>query len=193
MKNEGCIVALIQSSVFHIDEVEGIEPLSAEELNTDASQSFDPDAEAENIIHAYEEREKLHIVYTGNEAFYSPSIDSIHLPERFKFGKKSAEFYSTAFHEITHSTGAHHRLARLTPAHFGSSEYSKEELVAEIGAAGILSLLGIETPESFQNTAAYIHSWLKVLRNDKKLIVSASSKAEKAIHYIINGKESEAA
>ena len=72
-------------------------------------------------------------------------------------------------------------------------DYSKEELVAEIGACGLLTLLGIETPSSFTNSAAYIQSWLKVLRNDKKLIVSASSKAEKAINYIFNGKETEAA
>ena len=182
-------------SVFHIDDVDGIEPLTSKEIEGETAKgdTFAPDEEAEKVIQAYENRESIRITYQGNEAFYSQTFDTIQLPERFKFGKKSAEFYSTAFHEITHSTGAHHRLGRLVPAHFGSSEYSKEELVAEIGASGMLNLLGLETPDSFQNTAAYIQSWIKVLRNDKKLIVSASSKAEKAIHYIFNGKETEAA
>lgn len=69
---------------------------------------------------------------------------------------------------------------------FGSEEYSKEELVAEIGSANILNLLGIETDHSFQNSTAYIQSWIKALRNDVKMIVSASSKAEKATKYILN-------
>ena len=64
-------------------------------------------------------------------------------------------------------------------------EYSKEELVAELGAAGMLNLLGIEIPETFKNSTAYIQSWIKALRNDKKMIVMASSKAEKAIAYIL--------
>ena len=62
-------------------------------------------------------------------------------------------------------------------------------LVAEISAAGMLNLLGIESPETFNNSAAYIQSWIKVLKNDTKMIVSASGKAEKAVSYILNGKE----
>ncbi len=68
---------------------------------------------------------------------------------------------------------------------FGSEEYSKEELVAEIGSASIMNNLGLETVHSFRNSSAYIQSWLKVLRNDNKFIVSASSKAEKAVKYIL--------
>ena len=69
---------------------------------------------------------------------------------------------------------------------FGSEDYSKEELVAEIGSATILNLIGIETKKSFKNSAAYIQNWLQVLRNDNKFIVSASTKAEKAVKYILN-------
>lgn len=76
---------------------------------------------------------------------------------------------------------------------FGSELYSREELVAEIGASGMLSFLGIETPKTFTNSAAYIQSWLKVLHDDVKMIVSASSKAEKAIDFILNGKAAEVA
>lgn len=68
---------------------------------------------------------------------------------------------------------------------FGSETYSKEELVAELGSAIILNQLGIETPQTFKNSAAYIQNWLQVLKNDNKFIVSAASKAEKAVNYIM--------
>lgn len=71
-------------------------------------------------------------------------------------------------------------------APFGSEDYSKEELVAEIGACGIMHELGLETEKTFRNNAAYIQSWLKALKNDKRMIVSAAGKAEKAIDRIFN-------
>ncbi|MBO4252243.1 MAG: DUF1738 domain-containing protein [Clostridia bacterium] len=178
--------------VFHISQIENVKPLEEKEVIDDNRIKFNSDEEAERIIETYKTRENIEIDFFGNEAYYSPSKDFIRLPEKFKFGKNGAEFYSTAFHEITHSTGAERRLGRLKEngfSFFGNENYSKEELVAEIGAAGMLSLLNIETENSFTNSTAYIQSWLKALKNDKKLIVSASSKAEKAIRYILNGKE----
>lgn len=89
---------------------------------------------------------------------------------------------------MVHSTGYKTRLDRLTTgvaAMFGSETYSKEELVAELGSAIILNQLGIETPQTFKNSAAYIQNWLQVLKNDNKFIVSAASKAEKAVNYIM--------
>ena len=104
------------------------------------------------------------------------------LPGLRKQFPDTAEYYSTLFHEATHSTGHPKRLDRLPKdaiaAHFGSEEYSKEELVAEIGAASILNVLGIETAGTFKNSAAYIRSWLKALKNDKRMIVSAAGSAE---------------
>jgi antirestriction protein ArdC len=69
---------------------------------------------------------------------------------------------------------------------FGSEEYSKEELIAELGSANLMNIIGIETTKSFRNSSAYIQNWLQVLRNDVRFIVSASSKAEKAVKYILN-------
>ena len=183
--------------VFHISDVEGVEPLQLTELNEGEEKPepdcFDSIEEAERIMNEYVTRENMPIEYHGNSACYSPTFDRVTLPERFKFGKNSAEFYSTAFHELTHSTGAKHRLDRPIRNHFGDTAYSKEELVAEIGASGMLNILNIETPESFTNSVAYIQSWISQLKKDNKLIVMASAQAEKAIKYIINGKESEAA
>ena len=68
---------------------------------------------------------------------------------------------------------------------FGSETYSKEELVAEIGSVSLMNMLGIETSKTFKNSTAYIQNWLKVLKNDNKFIVSASSKAEKAVNFML--------
>ena len=101
---------------------------------------------------------------------------------------ETAEYYGTAFHEMVHSTGHMKRLARLeAPAHFGGEEYSKEELIAEIGSAALVSHCGLETPQSFHNSAAYIQGWLRALKDDKRFIVSAAGKAEKAVDYILTG------
>ena len=70
--------------------------------------------------------------------------------------------------------------------YFGSENYSKEELCAELGSAFLINKLGIESSKSFKNSTAYIQSWLRVLKNDKKFIISASSRAEKAVKYILN-------
>ena len=178
--------------VFHIDDVDGVEPLKFEEVKAPDETTFEPEAQAEELINAYSEREEIEIRFGGNSAFYAPRLDYIQLPERFQFGKKAGEFYSTAFHEIVHSTGHEERLDRLNSCSgFGSESYSKEELVAEIGAAGLLNLLNIETESTFTNSVAYIQSWIKALRNDTKMIVQASSKAEKAVRYIIIGNAEE--
>ena len=123
-------------------------------------------------------------------AYYSPLSDSITLPLIDQF-EDSAEYYSTAFHEAAHSTGHSSRLNRSGVtgiAAFGSETYSKEELTAEISAAGIMNALGLETSGSFTNSAAYIQNWLKALRNDKKLLVGASQRAEKAIALIMGSE-----
>ena len=116
---------------------------------------------------------------------YRPSTDEVVLPIRKQF-MSTTEYYSTVFHELTHSTGHASRLNRLTQAaFFGSEDYSKEELVAEIGAAALVNHVGLETSNSIRNSAAYIQNWLKVLRDDKRFIVSASGRAEKAVSLIL--------
>lgn len=171
-------------NVFHISDVDGVEPLTKDQLN-----EIEPLEQAEQIMSDYLNRENITLEQSASDkAYYSPTQDLVHLPLMEQF-KNQAEYYSTAFHELTHSTGHKTRLDRLDAglksASFGSSEYSKEELVAELGSAYILNSLGIETTHSLRNSAAYIQSWLTVLKSDIKFIVSASSKAEKAVNYII--------
>ena len=169
-------------NVFHIDQCEGVKPRHEVTLNDEA----ETDADADAIITGYLQRSGVKLIHQeGNRAFYRPSSDSVTIPLLAQF-KDIAEYYSTAFHELTHSTGHESRLNRLAKcAFFGSEEYSKEELVAEIGAAALVNFAGLETASSFKNSAAYIQSWLKALRNDKRMIVSASGQAEKAVNLIL--------
>lgn len=173
-------------NVFHISQVDGVEPLSKDNL-----KEIEPIEEAEKILADYITREHITLINkASNKAYYSPNNDLIHLPLMEQF-KDVSEYYSTAFHEATHSTMKESRCNRMEDRKgklvaFGSDEYSKEELVAEIGSANIMNILGIETKKSFRNSSAYIQNWLSVLKNDVKFIVSASSKAEKAVKYILN-------
>lgn len=169
-------------NVFHIDQCEGI---TAKHV-TSMPDVVEADAEAETIIADYVKREGVTIEnQEGNNAYYQPLTDRIVLPLMKQF-KETAEYYSTAFHEMVHSTGHEKRLNRLdAPAHFGSEDYSKEELIAEIGAAALVNHCKLETSQSFRNNSAYIQNWLSVLKNDKRFIVSAAGKAEKAVNYIL--------
>lgn len=170
-------------NVFHLDDCEGLQP----KHETSAAQPLEPDTAASAIITDYLTRSGVKLEHIpGDRAFYRPSTDTVVLPEIEQFSEL-AEYYSTAFHELTHSTGHASRLNRITAtAHFGNEEYSKEELVAEIGAAALVNHVGLETSGSFRNSAAYIQSWLKALSNDKRLIVSAAGQAEKACNLILN-------
>ena len=171
-------------NVFHISQVDGVEP--KEQLKISDLESIE---EAEDIKNEYMNREHLKIFETvTNKAFYTPTFDYIEVPCKEQY-QNIEEFYSTLFHEMIHSTGHKNRLGRLetgASAHFGSKTYSKEELVAELGSAALVNMLGIETEKSFRNSGAYIQNWLQALKNDNKFIVSASSKAEKAVKYILN-------
>lgn len=176
-------------NVFHIDDCDGIKP----KYTSETTKHADPVQNAEETFSDYVSRSGVRFENVRqDQAYYNPSIDLIRLPLMEQF-PSTAEYYSTLFHEATHSTGHPKRLDRLpkdaVAAHFGSDEYSKEELVAEIGAASILNVLGLETTNSFKNSAAYIQSWLRALKNDKRMIVSAASRAEKAVKLILNTAE----
>lgn len=171
-------------NVFHISQVDGVESEMVNKLI-----EHDGIKEAEDVKNNYAKREQLEIKeIITDKACYIPQLDQISMPckEQFSDIKK---FYSTLFHEMVHSTGAKKRLDREIKNNFGSEKYSKEELVAEIGSAGLMNMLGLETEYTFSNSTAYLQSWIKVLKNDNRFIISASSKAEKAIHYILNGKQ----
>ena len=125
------------------------------------------------------------IRHGGNSAHYSPALDYVQMPERGQFAD-SELYYHTLFHELSHSTGHESRLNRdslIQPKPYGSEDYSKEELVAEMAAAFLSGEAGIEV--EVEHTAGYIQSWLKVLSDDRKLLVSAAAQAQKASDHIL--------
>ncbi|MDH5543699.1 MAG: zincin-like metallopeptidase domain-containing protein [Nitrospinota bacterium] len=174
--------------VFNIDQTEGIPP---EKIPQEEILEFNPVEEAEKIVRDYEDSPL--ILFEGNRASYNRILDLVRMPAKKSF-EGVEEYYSTLFHELVHSTGHEKRLARLanTKANFGSEEYSCEELVAEMGSAFLCSSAGIENSSVLQNSAAYIANWLKALKDDRRLLLRASSQAQKAANYILGEIEKEA-
>jgi antirestriction protein ArdC len=179
----GKVPLLRYYNVFNLEQCEGIEaPDSGETVN-----QFDPIDKAADIITGMPL--KPEIKYGGNRAYYSPVLDYIQLPHLHSF-ESPEEYYNTMYHELVHSTGHSQRLGRksiLEPSYFGSHEYSKEELVAEMGAAFLSGYSGIEN-RTIENSAAYIKGWLSALKGDKKLLVLAAAQAQKAADFILNHK-----
>lgn len=169
------------SSVFHISQVEGVEPLEESSEKVISIENVD------DIIEAYVRRENIDFqARASNQAYYNRISDSVVVPVKEQY-QHINEYYSTVFHELIHSTGHKTRLNRMdAKASFGSEKYSKEELVAEIGTATVLNFLDIETELTFQNNVAYIQSWIKKMKEDNKVIIWAASQAEKAVNYIMN-------
>ncbi len=165
--------------MFNLEQTEGI---SIPEIK---KREFNPITEAEKVIHGM--REGPFLEDNGSQAYYRPSDDVVNMPKANLF-ESDEEYYSTIFHELIHSTGHVKRLNRegiTNISHFGSHDYSKEELVAEMGSAFLCGHCGIE-PRVIQNQAAYIQSWLKKLRSNKKWLVYAAAAAQKAADYTLN-------
>ena len=173
-------------NVFHIDQCEGISP----RYDKPVEHSTSPDERAEAVVNGYVARSGVHLeCCRSDRAFYRPATDTVVVPELSQY-EHAADYYSTLFHELTHSTGHPSRLNRMTEeSHFGSESYSKEELIAELGSAFLLHHTGLDTNAVMTNSAAYLQGWLKALQDDKKLIVSAAGKADKAVKYILGEKE----
>jgi len=127
------------------------------------------------------------IKHGGGRAFYSPSADYIQIPEINTFDITES-YYSTKFHEMVHSTGHKSRLDRSGVCehhYFGDAEYSKEELIAEMGASFLCAMTGIEN-KTIDNSASYVENWSKKLRENDRWIVIAGAQAQKAVDFIMN-------
>lgn len=121
----------------------------------------------------------------GDRACYSPVLDKIQMPPRESF-IGADEYYSTLFHEFTHSTGHLKRLNRkevMDGNAFGSHDYSVEELVAEMGAAMLCAHAGIDN--TLDNSAAYIAGWVSKLKDQPGLLMTAAGRAQKAFAHIV--------
>jgi antirestriction protein ArdC len=173
-------------NVFNIEQTEGI----ADKLGLTSTSPRVADLEqCEAIVSGMPNPPKRE---QDARAWYRPSSDTVGMPARGLFNS-AEEYYSTLFHELTHSTGHASRVGRdgiEQLNEFGSESYSREELVAEMGAAMLCGVTGI-APSTIQNSASYLQSWIDRLRGDSKLLVSAASAAQKAADYIRKADESE--
>lgn len=171
-------------NVFNAEQADGLPKHLTEPPE---GHAFDPIQRCEQIAAGY--RGGPTVGHGGADAFYSPARDHIQMPERGAFDC-AAEYYSTLFHEMTHSTGHGRRLARpglLEHHRFGDAAYCKEELVAEMGAAMLCGVAGIDQA-TVPNSAAYVRSWLSVLRGDTKLVVNAAAQAQRGADHILGAE-----
>jgi antirestriction protein ArdC len=170
--------------VFNLEQCE-LPQTVLDKLPKTEAHEHNPIEAAERIIADMPNRPEIQ--YTGSKAFYSSLTDRITLPPHELFAS-AEEFYATALHETVHGSGSEKRLARegiCEAAPFGSPVYSKEELVAEFGAAYLCAEARISN-EVIQNQASYVAGWLKRLRDDRRLVIQAAAQAQKAADYILN-------
>lgn len=147
---------------------------------------------AQSIVDNYQVREAINYdIKESDRAYYRPSTDSITMPLINQFNT-SQSFYSTFFHEISHSTGHKNRLNRkevVETTYFGSCDYGMEELTAELTSAFICAEIGISNENTERNSIAYLKNWKNAIKGDKKLFLMASQRASKSAKYILNKQE----
>lgn len=162
-------------TVFNLEQCEGITAPSSLPERVAALDSIATNMPAPPLI------------TNGAAASYNDATDTVTLPALCSF--ETAEgYYATLFHELVHATGHRERLNRswVNGKHsFGSTEYAREELVAEIGAAFLCGEVGI-MPRTIENSAAYIQSWLRVLGENPGMLVQAAGAAQKAADYVLD-------
>ena len=169
-------------TVFNLEQTEGIVISKEHADNLEAMRKAEL-LEAEAIINSYADRPD--VIPGGDRACYVPSKDVIHMPLKERF-KSIGEYYATLFHEYAHSTGSENRLNRKGVAEFdmfGSTQYSEEELIAELSSAFLCAHAGIDN--TLENSSAYINGWLKAFKDNPKMLVNCSGKAEKVVKYML--------
>lgn len=161
-------------TVFNLDQIEGCDHLRADAVKLPEREQHE---QAEALLAAT----GVPISIGGDKAYYMPALDRIQLPPQQAFHEQ-INYYRTAFHEMSHATGHASRLDRKLLNTFGSKDYAREELVAEMGAAFVCASLGIEPTVRH---ADYLGSWLAVLKEDNRAIFKAASMASKAADWIM--------
>tara|TARA_R110002073_G_scaffold8027_19_gene44889 strand:- start:22305 stop:23369 length:1065 start_codon:yes stop_codon:yes gene_type:complete len=179
-------------TAFNVEQIDGIDIPDATKDAPDSVQ-FEPLAEAERIVQGYQSKPTIQHD-GGRKAFYRPSSDSVHMPKHERFDCRES-YYGTLFHELVHSSGHSSRLNRgldteLAP--FGSPDYSREELVAEMGAAFLCAASGI-SPPTIEQSASYLQSWINILKGDAHLVIGAAGAAQKAADLILGETFNDAA
>jgi antirestriction protein ArdC len=171
-------------------KVTGLDTFPESEVKEKLLRKLYGDKKERNIdIDSFIANTGITIEMNGNgRACYSPSLDRISLP-KMDIAKSAKRYYKTMFHELVHATGYSTRLNRELNTNMNDESYSKEELTAEIGASMLCNYFGIADDELDDNSASYCKDWLTHLQNDVNLIISASSKADKAVKFLLGVRE----
>lgn len=178
------IPTLRHFTVFNLDQTEGIEKLPKDAFPTVRAMPTPEErhAAADAIWAAWEGKPQVR--HAGDRAYYVPSTDAITLPPVESFNSLD-EYHATRFHEGGHATGHESRLDRkfADQQGFGSHSYGREELVAEMTNAFLCAEAGIESTQ--QNSAAYLASWIKTIKEDPRAVVVAAGAAQRAADMIL--------
>ena len=176
--------------VFNIDQFEDSEQkqkildkfVSAPDAQ---AQSFKDHKPTEKLINSYIKRESIDVFFGSDSAFYTPLSDTVTMPDKEQFTSRCG-FYGTYLHELIHSTGHQKRINRppLTAPNTDRRSYCLEELITELAAANLTHELKISTVDKLQNSAAYLESWVKTLKADKKILFKLLNQSTKAIKYL---------
>ena len=164
-------------TVFNVAQIDGL-PAQYTAASTDTPNPGERITRAEQLVAS----SKVSVRYGGHRAFYAPAADFVQMPPYDTF-RDAQSFYSTTCHELVHSTARPARLARYLGKRFGDEAYAAEELIAEVGSAFLCADLGIAL-EPRDDHAAYIATWLKVLRADSRAIFTAAAQAQRAAEYL---------
>jgi antirestriction protein ArdC len=169
-------------SVFNIEQCKLPDTL---ELFVDPMDPIDHDQVADDVVTAYlGDLNGPSVKHGTGRASYSPPKDQVSMPSMDAF-HTTGGYYSTFFHELVHSTGHEERLFRIKePDVFGSDQYAREELVAEMGASMMLGLCGMVSDDQEQQTAAYIHGWMKAIKDDPTILITAAAQAQRACDHV---------
>ncbi len=173
-------------TVFNVDQFDNLpEHLRSAERNAD----FKPNERAEALADALVIRTGLTIDYGKGDPCYIPSVDKVVMPAREAFDDES-HFYTTLMHECGHSTLAKNRLDRSEAlGRFGSERYAREELRVELASAFLAAETGVPLSEKHvESHAAYLQSWAKALRDDKKEVMRACKDAYAICNYIVTNE-----
>ena len=170
------VVPLLRSfAVFNVEQIDGLPGVMA--AKPKAPAGWEPLEVAESLLAS----SGATVHNGGSKAFYAPGPDLIQMPPRVAFDC-AGDYYATALHELTHWTGHSTRCNRPLGMRHGIDAYAFEELVAEMGAAFLTDYCGLV---GRMQHASYIASWLVALKNDKRLIFTAASHAQKAADFLL--------
>ena len=173
--------------MFNIDQIEGVDFALPEAVERTELQVMEA---CQQVVERYP-LPRPHIGHGGAQAYYAPVSDRVQLPE-LKYFVSPHAYHATLFHELIHSTGHPQRLNRFSEkaSRFGDEDYSKEELIAEMGASFLSAFTGIQEAV-FENSVAYLQGWVSKFKDDKTMIIYVGTRAFKAVSYILDLKAEE--